>query len=91
MSTPFTPFDLISNSLRIDGVNVLKVYFPVGYWMEYAVEVTESYSDFPSDQGFGSSDMTYAVKSLLDTLIRVSNLGSRFETQFTPCLTVVEK
>jgi hypothetical protein len=52
-----------------------------------SVEVTDEYSFWDEDQGFGSSDMTYAVERYLDTLIYYSKLPYR--TEFSPNLKVV--
>jgi hypothetical protein len=52
-----------------------------------AVEVADEYSFWDEDQGFGSSDMTYAVERYLDTLIYYSKLPYR--TEFSPNLKVV--
>ena len=61
----------------------------VFYLMDYVLEVCENYSDWDSDQGFGSSDITYAVKEVLDNII-MSFYRGKLMTEFTPCLSVVE-
>jgi hypothetical protein len=53
-------------------------------------DVAEDYSDWPEDQGFGSSDMTYVRKSFIDTMISIANLNGYYETKFDPYLKVVE-
>jgi len=53
-------------------------------------EVASDYSDWPEDQGFGSSDMTYVRKSFIDSMISLANLNGYYETKFAPYLKVVE-
>jgi hypothetical protein len=53
-----------------------------------AVEVTDEYSFWNGDQGFGKTDMMYAVERYLDTLIYYSKLPYR--TEHYPTLKVVK-
>ena len=53
-------------------------------------DVAEDYQDWPSDQGFGSSDMTYVRKQFIDYMIGAANLNGYYETKFDPYLKVVE-
>jgi hypothetical protein len=53
-------------------------------------DVAEEYQDWPEDQGFGSSDMTFVRKSFIDSMIRMANLNGYYETDFQPYLKVVE-
>lgn len=48
-----------------------------------ATHVVETWTmDWPEDEGFGSSDMTYLVKDYLDHLIDFMELGDKFTTGF---------
>jgi len=53
-------------------------------------DVAEDYADWPEDQGFGSSDMTYVRKSFIDSMISLANLNGYYQTDFKPYLKVVE-
>ena len=46
-------------------------------------------NDWDEDQGFGSSDGTYMLKDFIDNVIW-KYAGGKFETKFTPSLSVVE-
>jgi hypothetical protein len=54
-----------------------------------AVEVTDEYSFWDEDQGFGSSDMTFVIQRFLDNIISYSGLN--YKTEFTPNLKVVKR
>ena len=45
-------------------------------------DVIEDYQDWPEDQGFGSSDMTYVRKHFIDTMISLANLNGYYMTDF---------
>jgi hypothetical protein len=53
-------------------------------------DVMEDYQDWPEDQGFGSSDMTYVRQSFINTMISLANLNGYYMTDFKPYLKVVE-
>jgi hypothetical protein len=102
MSLPFNLNSVLETSSLIEGFDVIKNTFPVeGRFTKRVItysdavlealgEVAEDYSDWPEDQGFGSSDMTYVRKSFIDTMISLANLNGYYETKFQPYLKVVE-
>lgn len=95
MSLPFNPPFLFSRATTVDGYSeietILKSKLMFGRAVFNALEsVVEEYSDWDSDQGFGSSDTTYAIQSFLDYLIREAGLSGQFQTKFTPRLSVVK-
>jgi hypothetical protein len=102
MSLPFDPIRVFETAPLIEGYDVIKNSFPVvgkytGRVITYADAVysaleslTEDYSDWPEDQGFGSSDMTYARQNFIDTMITLANLNGYYTTDFKPYLKVVE-
>jgi len=102
MSLPFNLNAVLETSSLVEGFDVVKNAFPVeGRFtkrvitypeavFEALAEVAEDYSDWPEDQGFGSSDMTYVRKSFIDTMIDIANLRGYYETKFAPYLKVVE-
>ena len=102
MSLPFNLNSVLETASLVEGFDVVKNTFPVeGRFTKRVItyvdavynalnEVAEDYSDWPEDQGFGSSDMTYVRKSFIDTLIDIANLRGYYETKFDPYLKVVE-
>jgi hypothetical protein len=102
MSLPFNLNSVLATASLIEGFDVVKNAFPVeGRFTNRVItymdavydalnEVAEDYSDWPEDQGFGSSDMTYVRKSFIDTLISIANLNGYYKTDFKPYLKVVE-
>jgi hypothetical protein len=54
-------------------------------------DVISDFEDWPEDQGFGSSDMTFAKKSFIDSMINMANLSNDYKTDFKPFLKVVNK
>ena len=50
--------------------------------------VSEWSSDWPEDQGFGSSDRTYMMKDFIDTILW-SQTKDKYKTVFNPGLKVV--
>ena len=102
MSLPFNLNSVLESSSLIEGFDVIKRQFPVeGKYTKRVItysdavlealgEVAEDYQDWPEDQGFGSSDMTYVRKSFIDTMISIANLNGYYETKFQPYLKVVE-
>lgn len=95
MSIPFNPSFIYTKAQRIAGFSELRLaiesrcYFS-DVLFNALTNITEEYSDWDSDQGFGSSDTTYAVKSFIDYMIVDSYLVGQFDTKFTPCLSVVK-
>lgn len=102
MSLPFNLARVHEHSSLIEGYDVIRNAFPVrGKYVDRVItyseavfssleDVAEDYSDWPEDQGFGSSDMTYVRKSFIDNMIRLANLSGYYETKFAPYLKVVE-
>ena len=102
MSLPFNLNSVLESSSLIEGFDVIKNTFPVeGKYTKRVITysdavlealgwVAEDYQDWPEDQGFGSSDMTYVRKSFIDSMISLANLDGYYETKFQPYLKVVE-
>ena len=102
MSLPFNLNSVLATASLIEGFDSIRNAFPVeGRFTNRVItyadavydalnEVAEDYSDWPEDQGFGSSDMTYVRKSFVDTMISIANLNGYYETKFEPYLKVVE-
>jgi len=102
MSLPFNLNSVLASASLIEGFDVVRNTFPVeGRFTKRVItysdavyealnDVAEDYSDWPEDQGFGSSDMTYVRKSFIDSLIDMANLRGYYETKFDPYLKVVE-
>ena len=102
MSLPFNLNSVLATSSLIEGFDIIKNTFPVeGRFTKRVItysdavyealnDVAEDYQDWPEDQGFGSSDMTFVRKSFIDSMIRMANLNGYYETDFQPYLKVVE-
>jgi hypothetical protein len=102
MSLPFNLNSVLASASLIEGFDVVRNTFPVeGRFTKRVItypdavfealnDVAEDYQDWPEDQGFGSSDMTYVRKSFIDSLIDMANLRGYYETKFDPYLKVVE-
>jgi hypothetical protein len=99
------PFNLTSvlSAREIEGYDIIENTFPViSKWSGRQVTITEAiyealseviqdFEDWPEDQGFGSSDMTFAKKSFIDSMIGIANLHDDYKTDFKPFLKVVRK
>ena len=102
MSLPFNLNSVLATASLVEGFDVIKNTFPVeGRFTKSIItygdavhsalsDVADDYMDWPEDQGFGSSDMTYVRKSFIDSLIDMANLRGYYETKFQPYLKVVE-
>ena len=102
MSLPFNLARVHEHSSLIEGYDVIRNAFPTkGKYVDRVItyseavfasleDVAEDYEDWPEDQGFGSSDMTYVRKSFIDNMIRLANLNGYYMTDFKPYLKVVE-
>jgi hypothetical protein len=102
MSLPFNLNSVLASASLIEGFDVIRNTFPVeGKYTKRVItysdavyealnDVAEEYQDWPEDQGFGSSDMTYVRKSFIDSMISLANLNGYYETDFQPYLKVVE-
>jgi hypothetical protein len=99
------PFNLTSvlSAREIEGYDIIENTFPViSKWSGRQVTITEAiyealseviqdFEDWPEDQGFGSSDMTFAKKSFIDSMIGIANLHDDYKTDFRPFLKVIQK
>ena len=91
------PTSLLFNSHRINGFTKMIGDEKIHQWelLDIAMEVAEEWTnDWPEDQGFGSSDMTYMIKDFIDNVITSvymkNGMGSgMYMTKFTPSLSVV--
>jgi hypothetical protein len=102
MSLPFNLNSVLATASLIEGFDVVRNAFPVeGRFTKKVItysdavfhslnEVAEDYQDWPEDQGFGSSDMTYVRKSFIDYMIDMANIRGYYMTDFKPYLKVVE-
>ena len=102
MSLPFNLNSVLATASLIEGFDVVRNAFPVeGRFTKRVItysdavyealnDVSEDFSDWPEDQGFGSSDMTYVRKSFIDSMIDMANLRGYYETKFQPYLKVAE-
>jgi hypothetical protein len=102
MSLPFNLNSVLATASLVEGFDVVRNAFPVeGRFTKRVItyadavyealnDVAEDYSDWPEDQGFGSSDMTYVRKSFIDSMISLANLNGYYQTDFKPYLKVVE-
>ncbi len=85
-----TGFDVVRNAFPVEGKFTKSVITYADAVYEALNDVMEDYSDWPEDQGFGSSDMTYVRKSFVDSMISLANLNGYYQTDFKPYLKVVE-
>ena len=86
------PQSLVFNAHRINGFTKMIGDEQIPQWdlLETALEVVEEWtSDWDEDQGFGSSDMTFMLKSFIDNVIW-NYASGKLETKFTPTLSIVE-
>jgi hypothetical protein len=102
MALPFNLTSILSVT-NIEGYDIIENAFPViSKWSGRQVTITDAiyealsevisdYEDWPEDQGFGSSDMTFARKSFIDSMIGIANLHDDYKTDFKPFLKVVQK
>lgn len=102
MSLPFNPINVWRTASLIEGYDVIQNAFPVvGKYTNRVItysdavysamdDLADDYSDWPEDQGFGSSDMTFARQSFINTMIGLANLNGYYMTDFKPYLKVVE-
>lgn len=99
------PFNLTSvlTVREIEGYDIIENSFPVTSRFtnrpvtitdaiyEALSEIISDYEDWPEDQGFSSSDMTFARKSFIDSMIAIAGLYDDYKTDFKPFLKVVNK
>jgi hypothetical protein len=102
MSLPFSLNSVLATASLVEGFDVVRNAFPVeGRFTKRVITYSDAvyealnnlmddYQDWPEDQGFGSSDMTYVRQSFINTMIDLANLRGYYETKFQPYLKVVE-
>jgi hypothetical protein len=97
MSLPFNLAVVHESSSLVEGYDIIRKQFPRAEGFTYSDAVFNSleivaneYSDFPEDQGFGSSDMTYVRKLFIDKMLFFAGLRGYYQTDFKPYLKVVE-
>ena len=86
------PQSLVFNAHRINGFTKMIGDEQIPQWdlLEIAMEVAEEWtSDWPEDEGFGSSDMTFMIKDFIDNVIWRFASG-KLMTEFNPSLSIVE-
>jgi len=103
MALPFNLSSVLEASSLIEGYGIIERKFPViGKYTNRVItysdavvealgEVAVDFEDWPEDQGFSSSDMTFARKCFIDTMIAVAGLDGNYKTDFKPYLKVVRK
>jgi hypothetical protein len=102
MSLPFNLNSVLATAQLVEGFDVIKNAFPVeGRYTKRVItysdavfealnDVADEYSEWPEDQGFGSSDMTFVRQSFINSMISLANLNGYYDTAFQPYLKVVE-
>jgi hypothetical protein len=97
MSLPFNLAVVHESSSLVEGYDIILKQFPRAEGFTYSDAVFNSleivaneYSDFPEDQSFGSSDMTYVRKLFIDKMLFFAGLRGYYQTDFKPYLKVVE-
>ena len=102
MALPFNISDVLLVN-HVEGYDIIENAFPViSKWNNKPIAITDAiyealsivisdYEDWPEDQGFGSSDMTFARKSFIDSMIAIADLHDDYKTDFKPFLKVVSK
>jgi hypothetical protein len=103
MALPFNLNSILDSASLIEGFNIIKNTFPVeSRFSERTItysdavhealsDVIQDFEDWPEDQGFGSSDMTFARKYFIDSMISIAGLHNEYKTDFQPFLKVVNK
>lgn len=85
----FHPEALIESGKKLNGSQIVFDALPQNVIYELANEVAYEWTDdWGTDEGFGSSDFTYALKDFIDTLISYKRLPVK--TDFNPYLSVVK-
>ena len=85
----FQPESLIERVKYVSGHEILSKV-PNSVKEELANEIAYEWtSDWSEDDGFGSSDFTFAIKEFIDNLLMYSKLP--YETTFKPYLSIVKK
>ena len=85
----FQPERLIERVKYVSGHEILSKV-PNSLKEELANEIAYEWtSDWSEDEGFGSSDFTFALKEFIDNLLMCSKLP--YKTTFQPYLSIVKK
>jgi len=85
----FHPMRLIDKGANIKGFHWITDVSTINEQYDLAVEITEEWSeDWSKDDGFGSSDFTFALKDFIDEFIRRKQLS--LKTVFKPYLEIVK-
>ncbi len=102
MSLPFNLNSVLATSQLVEGYDTIRNAFPVvGKYTNRVItysdavfealnDVADEYSEWPEEQGFGSSDMTFVRQSFINSMISLANLNGYYDTAFQPYLKVVE-
>jgi len=85
---PFTQDQLLRRVLKTEGMLPVISHREVSteLLMRQCEQTVENYSDWPQEQGFGSSDMTFVVQGTIDNIIYET--GIPYQTTFNPMLFV---
>jgi len=87
MSLPFNLNSVLATASLVEGFDVVRNAFPVeGKYSKRVItyadavyealnDVAEDYSDWPEDQGFGSSDMTFVRKQVVISIVPTMKLS----------------
>ena len=86
------PQTLVFNAHSVNGFTKMVGDENIPQWdlLEVATDVAEEWTeDWEEGEGFGSSDMTFMIKSFIDEVIW-RHTSRKLMTKFTPGLSVVE-
>jgi len=85
----FSPIRLVDRAKTLEGFDMIYSKLEDKFALyETATEIAEEWTDdWSEDQGFGSSDFTYALKCFIDRMI--SLVGGGYKTDFTPRLSIL--
>lgn len=86
------PQSLVFSSKRINGFVEFINDNDVKQWdlLNIATDVVDEWSEYYYGGDFGSSDMTYMIKSFIDEVISASGKNGYKTTRFIPQLSVVD-
>ncbi len=85
----FNPIRLLERAKNIKGIYWLTDVSSINEQYNLAQEIAEEWTnDWSEDDGFGSSDFTFALKDFIDEFIRRKKLP--LKTVFEPYLEIVK-
>jgi hypothetical protein len=85
----FNPMRLLERAKNIKGIYWLTDISSINEQYNLAQEIAEEWTDdWSEDDGFGSSDFTFALKDFIDEFIRRKKLP--LKTVFEPYLEIVK-